>query len=212
MALGTILALAGTLLSQPAALEPTSARYHDYFPPGMLPDELKRLYAEPLIALGEPPLAALAGEEVYRFLSIGIQGGAPAHMIRVTRMGKVVRYRAASFASGSWRLRDTEPDLDRWEIFHRGHLLEDRSGTMSDSDWQLLRSTLTSTGFWTLSTPEPAPTRPQRVFVLHGDDWVIEGRGLDGYHLVHRYSPRSTRFPAVRILGEFLRWISRPSD
>ncbi len=144
-ALRIILALGGILLSQAVSLGATPRRYTEYFPPGLLPDELQRLYGEPLIALGEPPLAALPDEESYRFL-YAPRGGGP-RMIRVTRMGDTVRYRTAFFLPGDWRLYETEPDLNRWAIFHRGRVIEDRSGSVCDDDWRLLRRLLAATSF-----------------------------------------------------------------
>jgi hypothetical protein len=131
-------------------------------------------YGEHLRALGERPFCDSADvpAEVYRLT--WLPSFDPTVVVRIERtLNKYVLTARTESGAGGY-----EP----------GHLARDTSYTMGEAERLEFVSLLTAAGFWALPTEPP----PDGMVGVDGAQWVLEGFARGRYHVVDRWSPRTT--------------------
>lgn len=139
----------------------------------------RRWYSTSLLRMAEPSLSCgdWQGVETYRFL--WLQSFAHPIAVRVTRQGRRTELLAVQLSG----IGGGDP----------GAVLQRVRKELSIVDWGLLESALWRSGFWSLPTSG-------NMYGLHGEQWVVEGRRNESYHIVDRWSPPEG---AYRDLGLF---------
>jgi len=165
----------------PAQPECDSKAY--YFPPGTFPegypaaDAKRRLwYAASLARIREPSLSCGTWEgEAYRL--IWLHEFAHPVVIRVTSRDRQVEAEAFQL-SGTGK---GDPGFSLYHVRKR----------LSEADWGRLQMALRRSRFWYQPTSG-------NMYGVHGEQWIVEGRRGDAYHIVDRWSPQGG---AYRDLG-----------
>lgn len=183
--------LVGLMLSASATDQPRpviSACSGDqyYFPAGTFPAaypaldvQRRRWYSSYLARLHEPSLSCGKGsEETYRLT--WLHTSAHPVVIRITRRDSQVEADAFQL-SGSG---GGDPGL----VLYQTHKL------LSVMDWELLQAKLRNSTFWSLPTSG-------NMYGVHGEQWILEGRRNDTYHIVDRWTPPAGPY---RDLGAFI--------
>jgi len=157
---------------------PKATESNFYFPDGILEsrtdlDEYVRAwYSKPLRIVGEPSLSCgqAPGTEVYRFL--WLRTFHHPISIRVTRSDNKTALVAAELTGAG----GSDP----------GSVARRVDKILAIAEWKGLEAALSGTAFWKMSTRQP-----DKEVGLDGAQWIVEGRRVAEYHVVHRWTPRT---------------------
>lgn len=182
--LALMLSAAATDQPRPAPSACSGDQY--YFPAGTFPAaypasdvQRRRWYSSYLARLHEPSLSCgKVSEETYRLT--WLHTFAHPVVIRISRRDSQVKVDAFQL-SGSGR---GDPGLVLYQTHKRLSMLE----------WGLLQARLRDSTFWSLPTSG-------NMYGVHGEQWILEGRRNDTYHIVDRWTPAAGPY---RDLGVFI--------
>lgn len=182
--LALVLSASATDQPRPVISECSGDQY--YFPAGTFPAAYpaadlprRRWYSSYLARLHEPSLSCGNGsEETYRLM--WLHNFAHPVVIRITR-------------------RDSQVEADAFQLSGSGGgdpglVLYQTHKRLSTMDWELLQAKLRHSTFWSLPTSG-------NMYGVHGEQWILEGRRNDAYHIVDRWTPPAGPY---RDLGAFI--------
>jgi hypothetical protein len=171
-----LLMLAVSACATPQTIPPQPACDGEayYFPRGIFPegypasDAKRRLwYSASLARIREPSLSCGNREgEAYRL--IWLHDFAHPVVIRITSRDRQVEAEAFQL-SGTGK---GDPGVSLYRVHKR----------LSTEDWGRLQTALRRSRFWFLPTSG-------NMYGHHGEQWIVEGRRRDAYHIVDRWSP-----------------------
>jgi hypothetical protein len=157
-----------------------------YFPVGTFPaaypasdPQRRRWYSSYLARLHEPSLSCgNRPEETYRLT--WLHTFAHPVVIRITR-------------------RDSQVEADAFQLSGSGGgdpglVLYQTHKRLSMMEWELLQIKLRNSAFWSLPTSG-------NMYGVHGEQWILEGRRNNTYHIVDRWTPPDGPY---RDLGGFI--------
>jgi len=181
-----VLALSPSATAQPRQVISACSGDQYYFPAGTFPAaypaadlQRRRWYSSYLARLHEPSLACGNGsEETYRLT--WLHTSAHPVVIRITQRDRQVEADAFQL-SGSG---GGDPGL----VLYQTHK------QLSMKEWGLLQAKLRNSTFWSLPTSG-------NMYGVHGEQWILEGRRNDTYHIVDRWTPPAGPY---RDLGAFI--------
>ncbi|MFZ5791051.1 MAG: hypothetical protein ACOY3L_10155 [Pseudomonadota bacterium] len=192
------LAIAGCATAKPAPAVTGCSGDEQYIPRGTFPrdypgsDEARRgWYSLSLLRMGEPSLACgdWQGAEAYRILWLNALWHPVA--IRVGRRGSEIELVATQLSG----IASADP----------GVILAQVRKTLPVSQWYRLTDAVRHSEFWSLPTSG-------NMYGLHGEQWVVEGRRGDAYHIVDRWSPGAGAYRDLGVLFFDLAGWQRPAS
>jgi hypothetical protein len=181
-----VLVLSTSATDQPRPVLSACSGDQYYFPVGTFPAaypasdlQRRRWYSSYLARLHEPSLACGNElEETYRLT--WLHTFAHPVVIRITR-------RDSQVAADAFQLSGSgggDPGL----VLYQTHK------QLSMKEWGLLQAKLRHSAFWSLPTSG-------NMYGVHGEQWILEGRRNDTYHIVDRWTPPAGPY---RDLGAFI--------
>ncbi len=125
-------------------------------------------YSKHLTALQEPILKDIqkANIEIYRYTNLGTWSN--PYSYRVEKDGKNISI--------------TKKRTNGQGGYHSGHLVEEETKAITNTERNTLQEKLNETVFWQMPTHEQS-------FGLDGEEWIVEGYKDKQYHFVTRWTP-----------------------
>jgi hypothetical protein len=175
----------GWIISRQMFIAPPCEGDERFFPKGTFPvdypasDEMRRQwYSATLSHLDEPSLFCdkLSGE-TYRL--IWLHSYTHPVVIRITRHNNQIIANAFQLSG-----------LGRGDP---GVLLYHVQKQLTVTEWEQLKAGLQHSNFWSLPTSG-------NMYGAHGEQWIIEGRRGDEYHIVDRWTPSAGSYRDLGVL------------
>lgn len=177
--------LAGCATAQTSSAASACSGPERYFPAGTFPagypgSDLQRRqwYSTVLARLDEPSLSC-DGDVGDSYRLIWLSSLAHPVVIRVSRRGE--RIVAEAFQLSGTGGGDP------------GGLLHRVERPLSVTDWNRIETAVRLSDFWQLPTSG-------NLYGAHGEQWIVEGRRGDRYHVVDRWSPQAGRYRDLAVL------------
>jgi hypothetical protein len=162
----------GGLLYFPMQLSDVKEDFND-----KMRDFRNRWYSKHLASMNEPVLYDKKDRDlkVFRYTNLGTNSN--PFVIRVELIDSIVLF--------NYKLTDGQGG------YGTGKLIKEIQIQLPVSDWNKIIAKVESTRFWDLSSYRSFDSDGNRMVILDGTEWILEGLIGDKYHFVTRNTPES---------------------